>query len=46
MIDKLQTAVVDYIESDYNRRLRDSTMGYDIPIEYERELAGAQPQAA
>ncbi len=35
-IDKLRTAVFEYIESYFNRRRRHSAIGYDTPIEYER----------
>jgi transposase InsO family protein len=45
-IDKLQRAVFEYIESHYNRRRRHSTIGYDIPIEYERKHALTRLQAA
>jgi putative transposase len=45
-IDKLQTAVFEYIESYYNRRRRHSTIGYDTPIEYEHKHALTRLQAA
>ncbi len=45
-IDKLQTAVFEYIESYYNRRRRHSTIGYDTPIEYEYKHALTRLQAA
>jgi putative transposase len=35
-IDKLRTAVFEYIESYYNRRRRHSAIDYDTPIEYEQ----------
>lgn len=38
-IDKLRTAVFEYIESYYNRRRRHSTIGYDTPIEHEQKYA-------
>ena len=45
-IDKLRTAVFEYIESYYNRRRRHSTIGYDTPIEYEYKHALTRLQAA
>lgn len=45
-IDKLRTAVFEYIESYYNRRRRHSAIGYDTPIEYERRHALARLQVA
>jgi putative transposase len=45
-IDKLRTAVFEYIESYYNRRRRHSTIGYDTPIEYEHKHALTRLQAA
>jgi transposase InsO family protein len=45
-IDKLRTAVFEYIESYYNRRRRHSTIGYDTPIEYEHEHALTRLQTA
>lgn len=45
-IDRLQTAVFEYVESYYNRRRRHSTLGYDTPIEYERRHTLTQLQAA
>jgi putative transposase len=44
-LDKLRTAVFEYIESYYNRRRRHSTIGYDTPIEHEQKYALAQLQA-
>jgi putative transposase len=45
-IDKLRTAVFEYIESYYNRRRRHSAIGYDTPIEYEHKHALMRLQAA
>jgi putative transposase len=45
-IDKLRTAVFEYIESYYNRRRRHSAIGYDTPIEYEHKHALTRLQAA
>jgi transposase InsO family protein len=45
-IDKLRTAVFEYIESYYNRRRRHSALGYDTPIEYEHKHALTRLQAA
>jgi putative transposase len=45
-IDKLQTAVFEYIESYYNRRRRHSAIDYDTPIEYEYKHALTRLQAA
>ncbi len=45
-IDKLRTAVFQYIESYYNRRRRHSTIGYDTPIEYEYKHALTRLRAA
>ena len=45
-IDKLRTAVFEYIESYFNRRRRHSTIGYDTPIEHEMKYALTQLQAA
>jgi transposase InsO family protein len=45
-IDKLRSAVFEYIESYYNRRRRHSTIGYDTPTEYERKHALTRLQAA
>jgi transposase InsO family protein len=45
-IDKLRTAVFEYIESYYNRRRRHSTIGYDTPTEYELKYALTRLQAA
>src|SRR6266508_3557382 len=45
-IDKLRTAVFEYIESYYNRCRRHSTIGYDTPIEYEKKHALTRLQAA
>jgi putative transposase len=45
-IDRLQTAVFEYIESYYNRRRRHSTIDYDTPIEHERKHAFTRLQAA
>jgi transposase InsO family protein len=42
----LRTAVFEYIESYYNRRRRHSTIGYDTPIEYERQHKFGRLQAA
>ena len=45
-IDKLRTAVFEYVESYYNRRRRHSAIGYDTPIEYEHKHALTRLQAA
>jgi putative transposase len=45
-LDKLRTAVFEYIESYYNRRRRHSTIGYDTPIEHEQKHMFRQLQAA
>jgi putative transposase len=45
-IDRLRTAVFEYIESYYNRRRRHSTIGYNTPIEYEHEYRTVRPLAA
>jgi putative transposase len=45
-IDKLRTAVFEYIESYYNRRRRHSAIGYDTPIEYEQRYTRTRLQAA
>jgi putative transposase len=45
-IDRLRTAVFEYIESYYNRRRRHSAIGYDTPIEYEQRHAPTRLQAA
>jgi transposase InsO family protein len=45
-IDKLQTAVFEYIESYYNRRRRHSAIDYDTPVEYEYKHALTRLQAA
>jgi putative transposase len=45
-IDKVHTAVFEYIESYYNRRRRHSAIGYDTPIEYEQKHAFTRLQAA
>jgi putative transposase len=45
-IDKLRTAVFEYIESYYNRRRRHSTIGYDTPIEHEQKYSLTRLQAA
>jgi putative transposase len=45
-IDKLRTAVFEYIESYYNRRRRHSTLGYDTPMEFENKHALTRLQAA
>jgi putative transposase len=45
-IDRLRTAVFEYIESYYNRRRRHSTIGYDTPIEYEKKYALTRLSAA
>jgi putative transposase len=44
-IDKLRSAVFEYIESYYNRRRRHSTIGYDTPIEYESKHVRTRLQA-
>jgi transposase InsO family protein len=45
-LDKLRTAVFEYIESYYNRRRRHSTIGYDTPIEHEMKYALTRLQTA
>ena len=45
-VDKLRSAVFEYIESYYNRLRRHSTIGYDTPIEYEKKYALTRLQAA
>jgi putative transposase len=45
-IDKLHSAVFEYIESYYNPRRRHSTIGYDTPIEYEEKYALTRLQTA
>jgi transposase InsO family protein len=45
-IDKLRSAVFEYIESYYNPRRRHSTIGYDTPIEYEKKYALRRLQIA
>jgi len=45
-IDKLRTAVFEYVESYYNRRRRHSAIGYDTPIEYEHKHALTRLQAS
>src|SRR6266542_1817292 len=45
-IDKVRTAVFEYIESYYNRRRRHSTIDYDTTIEYELKHALTRLQAA
>lgn len=45
-IDKLRTAVFEYIESYYNRRRRHSTLGYDTPMEFENKHALTRLQQA
>jgi transposase InsO family protein len=45
-LDRLQTAVFEYIESYYNRRRRHSTIDYDTPMEYEHKHELTRLQAA
>jgi transposase InsO family protein len=39
--DAASRAVVEFIESWYNRRRRHSTLGYRTPVEYEEQVLGA-----
>jgi hypothetical protein len=45
-LTKLEAAVFEYIESDYNRRRLHSSLGYRTPLQVQNSFSGHQPQAA